>query len=97
MGVGGAVRFRPIQRAGGGGGGGAVRVRAKHKFLDKRGGCKPQNPLKLRAKKRNLDKRGGLQPPPPPPCIQRTKVGLSIKIKKSRADYSILIRGIFIY
>ena len=54
----GAVRFgRFYERGGGGGRGGVLSACVqKTRFLDKRGGCKPQNPLKLRAKKRNLDK-----------------------------------------
>ena len=64
----GAVRFRPILRAGGGGGVLSACVR-NTRFLDKRGGCKPPNPLKLRAKKRDLDKKGGCNPPPPPPPL----------------------------
>ena len=63
-GGGGAVRFWPIKRAGGGVLSACVR---NTRFLDKRGGCKPQNPLKLRAKKKEFGQKGGLQPPTPPP------------------------------
>ena len=69
-GGGGAVRFQPILRAGGGGGGVPSACVQNARFLDKRGGCKPQNPLKLRAKKKEFGQKGGLQPPNPPPCIR---------------------------
>ena len=42
-----------------GGGGVLSTCVLKARFLNKRGGCKPQNPLKLRAKKKEFGQKGG--------------------------------------
>ena len=72
-GGGGAVRFRPILRAGGGGGGGAVHFRPipraggccprackKQGFWTKEGVVNPKTPPKLRAKKKGIWTIGGV-------------------------------------